>query len=95
MKINEIIIKPVLTEKATNLVRAMVYMFEVNSKATKTMVKTAIEKIFQVKVGQVKVVNRKGKKRRVGRTNKTKMTPARKMVYVKLIKGKIDLFPQT
>ena len=35
MIINKILIKPILTEKATNLVQSKVYMFEVDLKANK------------------------------------------------------------
>ena len=45
MKIDEILIKPMLTEKGTNLAKNKVYMFEVNLKANKHKVKQALEKL--------------------------------------------------
>lgn len=95
MKINEVIISPVLTEKATDLVKNQIYMFNVNLKANKSQIKESIEKIYKVKVDQVRVMIRKGKKRKVGRKMKIKKIADRKVAYIKLKEGKIDIFPQT
>jgi len=95
MKINEVIIAPVLTEKATNLTKGQVYMFYVNLKATKYQVKETLEKIYTVKVSDVRMMVRKGKEHRVGRKMLTKKLTDRKIAFVKLKSGKIDLFPQT
>lgn len=94
MKIDFVLIKPVLTEKATDLTKQSWYAFEIHEHASKTQAKAAIEQMFKVKVGQVRVVVRKGKIRRVGRKMVTKQMPTRKIAYVKLKEGKIDLFPQ-
>ncbi|MBW7960319.1 50S ribosomal protein L23 [Patescibacteria group bacterium] len=95
MNIKDTIIEPVLTEKATNLVKNKVYMFVVNIKANKRQVKETIEKIYKVKVSGVRVMVRKGKEKRVGRKMMTKKMPNIKVAYVKLKEGKIDIFPQT
>jgi len=95
MNIKDTIIEPVLTEKATNLVKNKVYMFMVNIKANKRQVKETIEKIYKVKVSGVRVMVRKGKEKRVGRKMMTKKMPNIKVAYVKLKEGKIDIFPQT
>ena len=95
MNIKDTIIEPVLTEKATNLVKNKVYMFMVNIKANKRQVKDTIEKIYKVKVSGVRVMVRKGKEKRVGRKMMTKKMPNIKVAYVKLKEGKIDIFPQT
>lgn len=73
----EIIKAPVITEKSANQAQNEgKYVFKVDSKANKTEIKLAIEKIFNVKVKNVSTVNVKPKKRRVGRyaglTNRTK-----------------------
>lgn len=94
MKINETIIEPVLTEKATDKVKDKVYMFVVNTKSTKSQVKEALEKIFSVKVDSVRVMVRKGKEVRRGRRMLTKKLSNEKIAYVKLKSGKIDIFPQ-
>ncbi|KKQ23632.1 MAG: 50S ribosomal protein L23 [Candidatus Roizmanbacteria bacterium GW2011_GWC2_37_13] len=95
MKINNIIVAPVLTEKATNLVKKQVYMFEVNLKANKFQIKEVIEKIYKVKVDDVRVMLRKGKSKRAGRRMTTMKLSDKKIAFVKLKEGKIDLFPQT
>jgi len=94
MLINKILIKPILTEKATNLVQSNVYMFEVDKKANKNQVKQAVEKLFKVKTKEVKVMIRKGKEKKVGKKGLLKKSADRKIVFVKLKEGKIDLFPQ-
>ncbi|MBI5127576.1 50S ribosomal protein L23 [Candidatus Roizmanbacteria bacterium] len=95
MKINNTIIAPVLTEKATNLAKDKVYMFVVNLKANKFQIKNVLEKIYKVKVEGVRVMIRKGKSRRSGRKMVAKKLTSKKIAYVKLKEGKIDLFPQT
>ena len=46
MKVNEILIKPVLTEKATKLANSKVYTFQVCQKANKNQIKQAVEKFY-------------------------------------------------
>jgi len=94
MLLNKILIKPILTEKATNLVQNKVYMFEVDKDANKHQIKQALEKLFKVKTGEVKVMIRKGKEKKVGKKGLLKKDASRKIAFVKLKEGKIDLFPQ-
>ncbi|MFA6017367.1 MAG: 50S ribosomal protein L23 [Patescibacteria group bacterium] len=94
MIINKILIKPVLTEKATNLVQSNVYMFEVDKDANKHQVKQVLEKLYKVKTGAVKMMIRKGKEKKVGKKGLLKKSASRKIAFVKLVEGKIDLFPQ-
>jgi len=94
MLLNKILIKPILTEKATNLVQNNVYMFEVDKDANKHQIKQALEKLFKVKTGEVKVMIRKGKEKKVGKKGLLKKDASRKIAFVKLKEGKIDLFPQ-
>ena len=63
----DIIIKPIITEKSNMEMQAGKYTFEVNKKATKVDVKRAVEKLFNVKVLKVNTVNVSGKEKRVGR----------------------------
>lgn len=95
MKINKVIIRPILTEKSTDLLKKNYYMFELDKKADKNKVKQVLEKIYSVKVGQVKIINRKGKVRKVGRRQKLKKLVTKKIAYVQLKEGKIDLFPKS
>lgn len=59
----DVIIAPVITEKATLLSEANQVMFKVNPTATKTEIKAAVEGLFKVKVKAVNTAVRKGKKR--------------------------------
>ena len=86
----EIIKAPVITEKSSALAEEGKYVFKVDSKANKTEIKEAIEKIFKVKVESISTINAKVKKRRVGRY--TGLTNRYKKAIVKLAEGQtIDL----
>lgn len=80
-----VIIAPVITEKSETLKANNVYVFKVNKKANKTLIKNEIEKRFGVKVVNVNTVNAVQKKRRVGRY--TGLSAAYKKAYVKLAEG--------
>lgn len=95
MRINDVIIAPVLTEKATNLVKDQVYMFEVHQKATKYQIKEVLEKLYSVKISNIRTMVRKGKMRRIGKKMISKKLTDKKIAFVKVIKGKIDIFPQS
>lgn len=62
----EIIIRPYITEKSNAEVASGKYTFIVDSKATKTEIKNAVEKLFQVKVLKVNTANYEGKTKRYG-----------------------------
>ena len=94
MKLNSVIVEPVLTEKATKLAQSHVYMFRVSKNANKNQVKDVLEKMYKVEVSGVKSSNRKGKTIRRGKKMSSRKLPDRKVVFVKVKKGKIDLFPQ-
>jgi large subunit ribosomal protein L23 len=59
----DVILAPVITEKATLASEANQVIFRVNPKATKPEIKAAIEALFKVKVKAVNTVVRKGKLR--------------------------------
>lgn len=61
----EIIIRPIVTEHSYDVMDENVYTFEVARDANKIEVKKAIEKIFDVKVVKVNVLNVKPKPKRV------------------------------
>ncbi len=86
----EIIKAPVITEKSGALAQAGKYVFKVDSKATKTEIKSAVEKIFNVKVKEIRTLNIKPKKKRVGRYSG--MTNRCKKAFITLAEGQtIDL----
>lgn len=57
----DIIVSPVITEKATVASEHNKVVFKVAAKATKPQIKDAIEKLFDVKVKSVNTLVRKGK----------------------------------
>jgi large subunit ribosomal protein L23 len=59
-----VILAPVITEKSTNVTAHGQYTFRVSREATKPVIKTAIERLFNVKVTDVNTHNRKGKTKR-------------------------------
>lgn len=61
MEAYEIIRKPLLTEKSYVGIQNKVYSFVVDKRATKTEIKKAVEKIFNVQVEKVNTANVKGK----------------------------------
>lgn len=87
------IVKPIITEKTIRLAEEMdQYTFEVNPTTNKTEAAKEIETTFGVKVGEVKVHNRLGKKVRFGRSRKFGRRSDRKIMIFKLTKGSIDIF---
>lgn len=82
MNAYDVIIKPVLTEKAYENIPNKKYCFYVSVDATKTDVKSAVEKIFEVEVESVNIVNVRGKRKRERGT--VGYTAARKKAYVQL-----------
>lgn len=62
----DIILKPYVTEKSNIQLQDGKYTFVVEKKATKTEIRNAVEKLFQVKVISVNTVNCEGKKKRMG-----------------------------
>lgn len=66
MKPEEIILKPVVTERSNNDLQMGKYTFKVNKKATKIEIAHAVEVLFNVKVLNVNTVSVKGKEKRVG-----------------------------
>jgi large subunit ribosomal protein L23 len=69
MNANQIIRRPLVTEKSTMLREsgANVIAFEVDPKANKIQVKSAVEELFKVKVEEVRLFNVRGKMKRMGR----------------------------
>lgn len=63
----DIIIKPVITEKSMDGLQAGKYTFKVAKDATKPEIKKAIERLFGVEVDKVTTMNVKGKMKRLGR----------------------------
>jgi large subunit ribosomal protein L23 len=86
----DVIKRPILTEKSNLLASTTSYLFEVDLRATKVDVKSAVEKLFKVKVMSVNTSIRPRKVKRtnsgIGTTSKTKKAT------VRLSEGTIELF---
>jgi large subunit ribosomal protein L23 len=68
MEARDILIKPLITEKSTELMAEGKYVFKVAKSANKIEIAKAVKDIFDVKVESVNTINVKGKTKRVGRT---------------------------
>ena len=86
----DIILKPVVSEKAYGLMDAGQYTFIVDPRANKTEIKNAIEEIFLVKVASVNTQNRPGKRVRT-RSGYGKRKDTKRAI-VTLREGTIDIF---
>ena len=72
MVAEDIIVKPIITEKSTYAQAQGKYTFKVNKKATKVEIKNAVQKLFGVKVTNVSTMIIKGETRtRNGKSYKT------------------------
>jgi large subunit ribosomal protein L23 len=66
-RLMQVLLAPHISEKATVAADAAnQHVFKVATDATKTEIKQAVEKLFNVKVANVQVVNVKGKSKRFG-----------------------------
>jgi large subunit ribosomal protein L23 len=83
--IYEIIETPLISEKLQGQAEKGVYGFSVRTEATKVQIKRAIEKIYNVKVTKVNVMNRQGKSKRL--RYKAGRTPDWKKAIVTLKTG--------
>ena len=66
---HEIIIRPVITETAMDMMSSKKYVFEVRSDATKPEIAKAVEEVFKsskIKVACVRTINMKKKPKRLG-----------------------------
>ncbi|SDN91887.1 50S ribosomal protein L23 [Alkalicoccus daliensis] len=63
----EIIKRPIITERSADLMEQKKYTFEVDPRATKPQIRSAVEEIFGVEVVSVNTMNYKGKFKRFGR----------------------------
>ncbi len=78
----DIIIRPLLTEKGYDGIADKKYSFIVAKSANKIEIKQAVEKLFGVSVESVNTINCKGKLKRMGRTSG--YTPDYKKAVVQL-----------
>ena len=86
----DVILKPVVTEKSMNAMAEKKYTFLVHPDANKTMIKEAVERMFEgTKVASVNTMNLDGKTKRRGMTyGKTAKT---KKAIVQLTEDSADI----
>ena len=89
---HDVLIRPLLTEKITGIQEIKNGVaFVVHRHATKIEIRRAVEKVFNVKVKEVNVMNAKGKPKRQGRYVGTR--PDWRKAFVTLREGeKIELY---
>ena len=63
----DIIRRPIITERTSDMMADKKYVFEVDRRVNKTEIKQAVESIFKVKVSDVNTINVPGKPKRYGR----------------------------
>ncbi len=88
----QVIIKPLVTEKSTRLgATRNSYAFQVHKDATKPQIKQAVEKLYDVKVVEVRTMVRKGKPKRT-RYKVTKTGDWKRAVVQLAEESRIELF---
>lgn len=92
MHIEQVLIKPLLTEKSSIETESTNrYVFKVQRKSNKYQIREAVEKMFDVKVTNVKTAVLPGKVKRSGKG--VKKTSSWKKAYVQIQEGqKLELF---
>ena len=64
--LSDVILKPVITEKAMDMISEKRYVFKVAKDANKPEIAAAVEAMFDVKVAEVNTINMKKKPKRLG-----------------------------
>ncbi|HAP43438.1 MAG: 50S ribosomal protein L23 [Spirochaetes bacterium GWD1_61_31] len=85
MQYDSILIEPVLSEKSNGLREIGQYVFRIDPRATKLMVKEAVRRLFDVHPISCSIVNVKGKPKRL--RNRSGYTSSWKKAIVRLPKG--------
>ena len=88
---NEVLVRPLITEKNTMLGAFGKYSFEIDPRANKTQVKEAVERIFKVSVVKVNTIHVPPKSRRVGKTL-GQTSPWRKAIVTLAQGQRIEIF---
>ncbi len=85
MSPHDVLLRPVLSEKAVSEIENGKYAFFVHPDASRTQVKDAVERVFRVEVVRVNVLNVRGKEKRLGKY--AGRTAARRKALVTLAPG--------
>ena len=87
----DLIVAPLVTEKSNALAAEGKYVFKVSVNAEKIEIGRAIEKLFNVKVKSVNIMNYLGKPKRAGRSVKMGRRSDWKKAVVTLAEGSIEI----
>nr|YP_009313544.1 Ribosomal protein L23 [Galaxaura rugosa]SCW21798.1 Ribosomal protein L23 [Galaxaura rugosa] len=91
--LSDIVKKPLLTDKSTQLLEENQYCFKIQKNVRKPDIKQAIEYLFNVKVVSINIMNLPPKKHSVGKFIGRK--PIYKKAIIKIKDGNsINLFPE-
>lgn len=91
MNANDIIIRPVISEKSTGLMEGRKYVFQVARDANKLMIARAMKELFNVTPEKVNIINMRGKNRRL-RYRMGKRAAWKKAIVTLAIGQKIEIF---
>ncbi len=86
LDLGQVLLRPHVTEKATDLSEKNVYAFEVNMRANKVHVRQAIEKLYKVSPVKIAMMTTKAKTMKNPRTNRTqskRQAGKKALVYLK------------
>lgn len=86
LELNQVLLRPHITEKATDLSEHNVYAFEISMRANKAQVRQAIEKFYKVQPTKIAVVvgiAKYMKNPRTGRMQTKKTAIKKALVYLK------------
>lgn len=93
MQLDDILIRPIITEKSMKETALGRFTFEVDIQAKKPEIRRAIEEKFNVNVKKVETLIVKGRKKRVGKKRiSVKLAPWKKAIVKLNNNQKIDLF---
>jgi large subunit ribosomal protein L23 len=93
IKYYDVILKPIVTEKSMNSMSDKKYTFSVHPKATKNMIKEAVEKMFVgTKVEKINTMNLAGKTRRRGNTSGKTSKTKKAIVQLTTDSAEIEIF---
>ena len=91
MKAIDVILKPVISEKATMLAEKFIYLFYVNKQSTRIDVKNAMKELYGADVAEVKILNTPSKTRVMKKSTVDKRPSMKKAVITLKGKKKLDV----
>ena len=80
-----------ITERSMDFKNQNKYVFKVHRDSTKIDIKRAVEKLYDVKVKSVNIINKQGKMKRSGKMMKYGRRPGVKKAIATLSKGSIEI----